>query len=175
MASKKQPTAEITCSSAGKWSQSNQPLQHKSWEETLNNIFNKVVGDLGRGEKQKTGIDTRRLKPVLKIMCWTMILFLSLPACWSSKNMPHHGKSMKTLQELTTLSIGMGIWRMQTFWTFLYRSQLLPLHKNHQGDGFEYLSDSQIHSKTVISLIISLSFTALKSIGVERSWTWFWG
>lgn len=43
--------------------------------------------------------------------------------------MPHHGKSMKTLQELTNLPIGMGVWSMQIFWTFLYMSQLLPLHK----------------------------------------------
>lgn len=41
--------------------------------------------------------------------------------------------------------------------------------KNHQDDGFEYLSDSQVHSNTAISLGISLSFAVLKSIGVERS------
>lgn len=47
--------------------------------------------------------------------------------------------------------------------------------KNHQGDGFEYLSDSQVHSNTAISLGVSLSFTVFKSIGAERSWAWFWG
>lgn len=35
--------------------------------------------------------------------------------------------------------------------------------KNHQGDAFEYLSDSQVHSNSAISLSISLSFTVLKS------------
>lgn len=47
--------------------------------------------------------------------------------------------------------------------------------KNHQGDAFEHLSDSQVHSNTAISLSISLSFTVLKSTGEERFWTWFWG
>lgn len=232
----------------------------------LNNIFSKVVGDL-EGRKQKTEIDTKRLKPVLKIMCWTMILFISLPACWSSKTMPHHGKSMKSLRDLTNLPIGTGIWTMQIFWTFhiylssrhssklsqfpssrgscwsiwtsssstlcifwppkghwcsqhlypystkgtglhqscqrhcvssmsnnrdafnlqcqalqychpqnpLFLLSLIQGMKNHQGDRFEYLSDSQVHSNTAISFGISLSFTVLKSIGAEMLWAWFWG
>lgn len=80
-ASKKQVTAKITHSLqewAAKWSQRNQSFHHNGWEETLNNIFNKAVGDSG-GKKQKMATDTELLKLVLKIMCWTMPALFSAP------------------------------------------------------------------------------------------------
>lgn len=47
--------------------------------------------------------------------------------------------------------------------------------KNHQGDAFEYLSTSHVNCNSAVSSSIPLSFTVLKSIGIERSWAWFQG